>query len=100
MPLSNQTCKTGPRLLVETHLESPSVFAQAFVTSRGEGKILLVNKRDRQIEASLPGSARGNAEVMDQTTDSSLPATTSLTVDGMPRHGLAVGVVTLKKYAD
>jgi hypothetical protein len=83
--------------LVETHLESPSVFAQAFVTSRGERRILLINKRDRQIEVSLPGAAGGMAEVVDQTTGSSPPATTTLAADDISLHGLAVAVVTLKK---
>jgi len=83
--------------LVETHLESPSVFAQPFVTSQGERKILLINKRGRHTEVSVPGSAGGKAEVVDQTTGSSPPATTSLTADGMPLNGLAVAVVTLKK---
>lgn len=57
--------------LVETHLESAPVLAQASVTSRGERKILLVNKRDRQIEVSVPGSGGGAAEVVDVTTGSS-----------------------------
>jgi hypothetical protein len=86
--------------LVETHLKSPSVFAQAFVTSQGGRKILLVNKRDRQIEVSVPGSAGGTAEIVDQTTGSSPPAMTSLTTNDISLNGLAVAVVILKKQAD
>lgn len=83
--------------LVETRLESPCVFAQAFATAQGARKILLVNKRDRSIELSIPGAAGGTAEVVDQTTGSSLPATTSLAADGVPLNGLTVAVVTLRK---
>jgi len=83
--------------LVETHLESPYVFAQAFITAQGERKILLVNKRERQIEVSIPGLAGGTAEVVDVITGSSPPATTSLTADDIPLNGLAVAIVTLKK---
>jgi hypothetical protein len=83
--------------LVATNLESQSLFAQAFVTSRGERKILLVNKRDRQVEVTIPGAGGGKAEVVDQTTGSSPPATTSLETDGMTLNGLAVAVVTLSR---
>ena len=83
--------------LVETHLESPYVFAQAFITAQGERKILLVNKRERQIEVSIPGLAGGTAEVVDVITGSSPPATTSLTADDIPLNGLAVAIVTLQK---
>ncbi len=83
--------------LVETHLESPTVFAQAFVTSQGERKTLLVNKRDRPVEVSVPGSAGGTADAVDLTTGSSPPAATNLTTDEISLNGLAVAVVTLKK---
>jgi hypothetical protein len=83
--------------LVATNLESQSLFAQAFVTSRGERKILLVNKRDRQVEVAIPGAGGGKAEVVDQTTGSSPPATTSLKTEGMTLNGLAVAVVMLSR---
>jgi hypothetical protein len=83
--------------LVETHLESPDVFAQAFLTSRGERKILLVNKRDRQVGVTIAGAAAGKMEVVDQITGSSPPATTSLNAYGVTLNGLAVSVVTLSR---
>jgi hypothetical protein len=81
--------------LAETHLELPSLFAQAFVTSRGERKILLVNKRDRQIEVSLPGAVGAKSEIVDQITGSSPPASVSLTTGTISLNGLAVAIVTL-----
>ena len=80
--------------LVETRLDSPYVFAQAFVTPQGERKILLVNKRDRQMEVSMPGSAGGAIDAVDVTTGSSPPTTTRLTDDIISLKGLAVAVVT------
>lgn len=83
--------------LVETQLESPSAFAQAFVTAQGERKILLVNKRDRQAAISIPGAAGAKVEIVDQSTGSSPSATTTLPSEVVPLNGLAVAVVTLKK---
>ena len=37
--------------LVETHLDIPYVYAQAFVTRQGQRKLLLVNKRDRGLRS-------------------------------------------------
>jgi len=83
--------------LVETDMALGTIFAQAFVTARGERKILLVNKRDRQIEVSVPGSAGGTAEIVDVTTGSSPPTRTSVTADDISLKGFAVAVVTLKQ---
>ncbi len=47
--------------LVDTHSDSPYVYAQAFVTAQGERKILLIGKRDRGFQVSLPGF--GGAQV-------------------------------------
>ena len=83
--------------LVETEVGTPFVFGQAFVTSRGERKILLVNKRDRQAEVTIPGARGGEEEVVDRTTGSSPPATASLETDAVTLNGLAVAVVKLRQ---
>jgi hypothetical protein len=83
--------------LVETLLDSPFVHAQAFVTREGKRKILLINKRDRALEISVPGGAGARVETVDQTTAYQPPATTQLTEDKLTLRGLAVAVVSLPK---
>ncbi len=48
--------------LVTTRLASPYVLAQGFMTHEGKRKILLVNKRDRSFEISIPGGAGAQVE--------------------------------------
>jgi hypothetical protein len=83
--------------LVETEVGTPFVFGQAFVTSRGERKILLVNKRDRPVQVTISGARGGKEEVVDRTTGSSPPATASLEADGITLNGLAVAVIELRQ---
>ena len=81
--------------LVGTRASSPYVFAQAFVTRDGKRKVLLVNKRDREFEISLPGAAGAQEEYVDQTTAFRPPASKRLTTDQVLLPGFAVAVVTL-----
>jgi hypothetical protein len=90
--------------LVETEVERPSremsyppsgLYAQGFVTRAGKHKILFVNKRDRTFEISVSAAAKGQMEVVDQTTSSNSPASTQLNDDWVTLRGLAVAVVTL-----
>jgi hypothetical protein len=53
--------------LVDTNLHSSDVSAQAFVTSRGR-KVLLVNKRNREIAVSLPDADKATALAVDTET--------------------------------
>jgi hypothetical protein len=53
--------------LVETSIGSEDLAAQAFVTPSGH-KLLLVNKRNRAIEISLPDPASASALTVDETT--------------------------------
>jgi hypothetical protein len=92
--------------LVETQLHfparpivSPYIYAQAFVTQQGERKVLLLSKRNRSFDISIPGAAGAKVEVVDQTTSSSPPGTTKLAADGMTLHGFAVAVVTYPRGA-
>jgi hypothetical protein len=71
------------------------VHARAFVARDGKRKILLVNKRDRPFEVSLPdGVAR--VELVDQTTAFDPPANRQPAGGTLTLPGLAVAVVTLQ----
>lgn len=81
--------------LVETSMGTPSVYGLGFVTRDGKRKMLLVNKRDRTIVASVPGASGGRLEVVDQQTAFQPPAVAQLRSDDVTLGGLAVAVVTL-----
>ena len=83
--------------LVETNLETPQVYAQAFITPEGKHKILLVNKRDRAAELTIPGAAGGQMQRVDESTGSSPPETSGMPQDTLTLPGLAVAVLTLRK---
>jgi hypothetical protein len=57
--------------------------------------MLLVNKRDWTIVASVPGASGGRLEVVDQQTAFQPPAVAQLGSDEVTLGGLAVAVVTL-----
>jgi hypothetical protein len=77
---------------------SPEVFAQAFVTSGGNRKILLVNKRPNPSVVRVPGLSGGSEERVDQDTDAS-PARVALATDTVQLPALAVAVVTMASRA-
>jgi hypothetical protein len=79
--------------LVETSLDNPYVYAQAFRTRSGKREVLLVNKRDRT--TTVPFDEVGEFEYVDQTTGPNLPASMS-TGSSLNLNGLAVGVATLR----
>jgi hypothetical protein len=79
--------------LVETSLDSPYVYAQAFRTASGKHEVLLVSKRDRAIAIALPGP--GVIEYVDQTTAGGAPASAPV-AGSVTLNGFAVGVVTLQ----
>lgn len=83
--------------LVATGNASPFVYAQAFLTRDGRRKVLLINKRDRMAEFSLPGGAGAHEAYVDQTTAFHPPASAQLNGDVITLRGLAVAVVTLAK---
>jgi len=77
---------------------APQIYAQAFISPRGEQRILLVNKRDAAFELTVPGAAGGDIQQVDQTTDG--PVTRQrVTADQLNLPGLAVAVVTLPGHA-
>ncbi len=73
----------------------PNVYAVGFITKDGSRKILLVNKRDRDCQLTLPQPAREIAFV-DQTTKSDTPSHESMKSDTVTLRGSSVAVVTLE----
>lgn len=83
--------------MVETTSDSGYVMTQAMTSPNGERKLLVVNKRDREFEISLPENAGAKIEVVDQTTGSNPPASRSVTGSAFKLGGFGVAVVTLVK---
>jgi hypothetical protein len=81
--------------LLATNSHSQFVYAQAFRTRDGKRKILLVSKRNRDIELKLPGAAGATASIVDQTTRGEAARTQSVAGETFRLPGLAVAVVTL-----
>jgi hypothetical protein len=81
--------------LVETNLDLPYIYAQAFVTRQGQRKLLLVNKRDRAFEVSTPAPQGSQVTFVDQTTSFQPPASAQVGVTGLTLSGYEVAVVTL-----
>jgi hypothetical protein len=72
------------------------VYALGFI-GRGDGehKLLLVNKRDRDVELTLPQPGK-KVEFVDQTTKSNPPVSRKLSENKYTLGGLGVAVVTLQ----
>jgi hypothetical protein len=83
--------------LVETSSDSGYLTAQAFVSPGGERKLLLINKRAREFELSLPEARGGKIESIDLTTGSNPPTPRSLTDSEFKLGGFGVAAVTLPK---
>ena len=82
---------------LDPDLTAPYVYAQGFVKRDGKREILLINKRDRDFEAVIPGGAGARVEVVDQTTAFNPPATHQLENDNLSLPAFAVAVVTLNE---
>ncbi len=83
--------------LVETDSAIPYVDAHGFLTTEGSRKILLINKRNRSLELSIPGATGAKVQFVDQTTGLEPPATIRASDDKVELGGFAVAVVTLAK---
>jgi hypothetical protein len=83
--------------LTDTTSNLPHVYAQGFVTRDGKHKLLLINKRNRNFEVSIPGGDGAQIAYIDQTTGFQPPAVAQLSGDQATLAGLAVAVVTLSK---
>ena len=80
--------------LVETDLDVPYVYAQAFVTREGQRKLLLVNKRDRAFKVSFPASQGSAVTFVDQTTGFQPPMSAPLGTNTLTLKGYEVAVIT------
>ena len=81
--------------LVETRVANRYVYALGVVKSDGKRRVLLVNKRNRPFDVSIPGARGGQVDRVDQTTALQPPASARLTDDTVTLGGFAVAVVTL-----
>jgi hypothetical protein len=73
----------------------PYVYGLAVMAKDGKRRMLLVNKRNRDFELSIPGSAGGQLESVDVTTGFQPPAALKLGSDRFTLHGFAVALATL-----
>jgi len=80
--------------LVEMEPRNPYVYSLAFVMRDGKRRVLLVNKRNRAFDLTIPGARGGQMEYVDQTTGFEPPATTKLASDVTKLNGYSVAVVT------
>jgi hypothetical protein len=74
--------------------DHPYLTGLAVVTKAGKRKMLLVNKRDRNLDLSIAGAAGGHFDYVDVTTGFLPPASTKLASDKLMIHGFSVGVLT------
>ena len=81
--------------LVETKLETPYAYALATIGKDGKRRVLLVSKRDRPFELSVPGASGGEIQFVDQGTALKPPASAKLDSDVVKLTGFEVAVVTL-----
>jgi hypothetical protein len=83
--------------LVATEATMPNnqtyVHAQGFATRDGHRKLLLVNKRNRAFDITLPAPA-AHVDVVDQTTASGPPAAREVPDATLKLEGFGVAVVT------
>ena len=81
--------------LLETNLDSPYVYAQAFATAQGRKKILLVNKRDRPFQVTIPDLQGSQLTFVDQSTGFQPAGSTQLNDTTLKLNGLEMAVVDL-----
>ena len=81
--------------LVETKVDNRYVYALGAVKSDGKRRVLLINKRNRPFDISIPGASGGQLDRVDQTTALQPPASSKLADDKVALGAFAVAVVTL-----
>ncbi|MFN8006415.1 MAG: glycosyl hydrolase family 39 [Terriglobia bacterium] len=83
--------------LVETTVGTGSALAQGFITQRGEHKLLMINKRDRELRFSVARANGGGIEFVDRSTGSNGPDNASLEGQSFRLGPFGVAVVNLAK---
>lgn len=92
LELLHSNFSPGDRM-VSTKIAGSAVAAQAFSTPAGK-KLLLVNKRNRDVAIALPDAFHNaTATVVDTTTGASVPATGAVSGHSILLHPFAVCVV-------
>jgi hypothetical protein len=81
--------------VVRTAARSPYYEAQGFLGADGRRKLLLVSKRSRPADLSLPGFAGATVEVVDQATAGGPPREEKLGGETFRLPGFGVAVVTV-----
>jgi hypothetical protein len=81
--------------LVRTSQPAQTVYAQAFVTRENKRRLLLVNKRNSDIEITVPQAAGATIWLVDQTPGFQQPASAKLAGDAVRLGGYSVAVVEL-----
>lgn len=80
--------------IVEASVSAPDVYALPVVTPAGKHRVLLVNKRERQITLDIPGASGAQLEFVDLSTGSQPSASARLGADTVILGGYSVAVVT------
>jgi hypothetical protein len=81
--------------IVKTTSDTPYGYALAVMKPKGERKLLLVSKRDRDLDVTLPSAAE-QVQYVDQTTRGGEIGRKPLDGNKLTLRGLSVAVVTLK----
>jgi glycosyl hydrolase family 39 (putative alpha-L-iduronidase) len=79
--------------IVETTSGSPYVYALAFVGRNGTHKLLLINKRNRDLDLKLPQQAK-EVELVNQDTKGDPPKKQAVNSDKVQLKGFEVAAVT------
>jgi hypothetical protein len=79
--------------LVRTAQPGPFVYAQAFVSRGNQRRLLLVNRRNRDIEVTVPGAVSATMRFVDQTTGFQPPSSSTLKQEVVRLGGYSVAVV-------
>jgi hypothetical protein len=74
---------------------NPYIYGMATAGRDGKRRVLLINKRDREMEVTLKGARGGKLEYVDQSTAKNPPAGMILTSDTIKLNGFSVAVLTL-----
>lgn len=90
--------KFGPGDKVFDAESSPGqsyVYMLGFAGRDGKRRVLLINRRNRPFDVSVPGANGGQLDYVDQSTGFRPPASTNLNSDVVKVFGYSVAVVTL-----
>jgi hypothetical protein len=74
---------------------NPSYSTLAVVKANGTRRVLIVNKRDRELSLTIPGAGGGHLEFVDQATAFDPPTLLKINSDKITVRGFGVAVVRL-----